>query len=324
MKNGINKWHKDSKLKINKSKISEWIDQESDPVYVEYDNDKNSKLSSTFPASPDDQLPFLQYISKIKDAKVLEFGCSNGRMVWKILLAGGKVFANDLQKNQVEKVKNLIKDRLPHKIADLETDYGNALTILERHPQIKESFDAIYSQNLIHYFDPEQVNKFCAILYDSLKPGGKVHLTGAHIYGIVSNLYNYYLTNKIEKEIVRSSLKEEFIPNIISIYEETGYYYLKPDDKYGFIKPLPNDRIDHGLIHNSFTNEILKKALEANNFQIVSLICLDTFGIESKCYDNISVINFEDRYENIIFNSQQVHIVAMKPLGNDPQQHDEL
>ncbi len=313
---------------IKKKDVRHWIEKETDPIEVIQEKGLHSKFAVTFGHMPASQISLLKYIHTLEQPNVIELGCSSGRMAWKILLAGGKIFANDLHGNQVHKAKKFVHDKIPHKITYLTIDSGDALSVIERNHAIEESFHIVLSQNLIHYLTPQNYISFTQMAHNLLLPGGKLYLTGQHIYACISDLYKGYFNQYPDHEESLQSLFRNSIIDSMTLYSNSGHYFLKRNISFDYISALDKD-INYEYLINAFDSNYLRKSLEKAGFQIESYMCLDRYGDESECYDNLSesiekIFHLDDK---TLIKSAFVVVEAMKLSGEliaDSDHQDDL
>lgn len=138
----------------------------------------------TLPTKPDLEIPFLLFVKyKSKDSPVntLELGCSEGLVSTKVpfcLNNPGKHLGIDLSEDALKQANSYAKQMLdPFKLKNtcsfLKMD---CLKILEKAPKYRKKLTAIYSQNLIHFFNPAKTMEFFSIVDQLLAPGGKAFI----------------------------------------------------------------------------------------------------------------------------------------------------
>lgn len=113
------------------------------------------------------ELPFLQFvheISKNKNPVVLEIAASHGLVTWKIPYTfekGGTVYANELSSiilnNEFDALMSvrLNDDNLSQMVHKIP---GDCFNIPSEHPKLIGQVDAIFVQNLEHFFNPVLCN----------------------------------------------------------------------------------------------------------------------------------------------------------------------
>ncbi len=111
----------------------------------------------------------------------MEIAAAIGLVTWKIPLAfeqTGKVYANELS-SKVEKTFDQVLNRrleqelqgVVHKIP------GDCFNIPQNHPGLLGKVDAIFVQNLEHFFNPIQHQEFLNLLEKLLTDSGRAFLT---------------------------------------------------------------------------------------------------------------------------------------------------
>lgn len=139
------------------------------------------------------ELPFLQYvkeISKHKEVTTLEIAAGVGSVSWKVPLTFGKKgthYVNDLVHSRI--IKKRISSRLARlkkamqapktnfmKSIKIKIMPGNCFDILDKHPELKGKIDVIYVQNLEHFLNPIEHQKFLTLIGELLAPDGYAFL----------------------------------------------------------------------------------------------------------------------------------------------------
>lgn len=145
----------------------------------------NRHFGKTFPALKSVQLPFLQFVheaSQVKSPIVLEIACSYGLVTWKIPYCfekNGIVYANELSSVMLNTdFDTLIEHRcqengLHHLFQKLP---GSCFNIIVEHPELIGQVDAIFAQNLEHFFNPVQHQEFLTLLSTLLTKSGRAFL----------------------------------------------------------------------------------------------------------------------------------------------------
>lgn len=325
MSKAIEKWLNPYN-KVIANKVATWIKSEHiEKAYFGY----------THHPLPAVQIPFLQAVKAHgHDPKVLEIGASTGRVVYKTLLAGGEVVANDIHKPDLETLTKFVHENMDDLSQRLTIDHGDVLTITSRHHEFVEKFDFIYAQNVMHVFRPTDVSKFISVVYDLLKPGGTAYITVSHVYGVISNQYQGYLKqleNAPQKHQIIYDMLQLKLDDLHTIYSDEGNYFFKPHPQAGFEQAEPDDEIGDDKALNFFSSEMLKDLFVKSGFLVEDLFCMTGFGLKSKCYDDMSAITLpkseefssEQIYSDVFSASSHVSIVVRKP-GTVNQPNTEL
>jgi len=146
----------------------------------------NRFFGKTFPSMWGIELPFLQFVnqqSRGKSVKTLEVAAGAGFVSWKVPFAfegDGLHLATDLSESMIYgPFKDTIskrldgtdlKDKLQAKVCDI-------FDLLTKFPELEGTFDAIYVQNLEHFFNPIKHQEFLKIISRLLTNGGKAFLS---------------------------------------------------------------------------------------------------------------------------------------------------
>lgn len=137
----------------------------------------------TLPTKPNIENPFLNYV-KEKSASgainTMEFGCSIGCVSLKVpfcFQGPGMHIGIDLSEEAIRAAKasmGLLSDHgLKKSCAFLPM---NCFKILDKAPQYTGKITSIFSQNLIHFFNPAQVHQFFSNIAELLVPGGRAYI----------------------------------------------------------------------------------------------------------------------------------------------------
>lgn len=138
-----------------------------------------------FPYLPAVQQPVLEEISERtqngETLDVLEIGSGHGRMVWKLLLAGANVWANELSTEMMKDggtFDQYIDNRIPKNLKKNLTKHVGSCFNLEKELSTKHgAFDYLYVQCVEHFMHPAEHARFMDLVRLFLKPGGKAVLT---------------------------------------------------------------------------------------------------------------------------------------------------
>jgi predicted O-methyltransferase YrrM len=135
----------------------------------------------TFYTIPSIELPFLQYVAGLTDPITVEFGAAIGLVSWKLtwaLRGNGRHIANDISRAALEQF-TAAKGALESFGADksvVEVDCGDVFGFLNRHPGLKGKVNAVFMQNVEHFFNPCQHQNFLRLLSELLADGGQAFL----------------------------------------------------------------------------------------------------------------------------------------------------
>jgi len=199
---------------------------------------------------------FLDYVKHLFSPTVLDIGAAYGLTTSiPALTAGAFVVANDLDTTHLD----VLKSKAPAHLLDHLTLCAG------KFPQeidfSSNNFDAIVMLQVLHFLKAEEIEQGIPLLYDWLKPGGKVFLTVISPYiGVLRDFLPVYQARKEQKiswpgqvENIKeycnhpcTSLNPDFIhvfePDILEkIFlkvgfnvEKVGFYPIHPDAEPDF------------------------------------------------------------------------------------------
>lgn len=157
-------------------------------------NDNDTRyFGKNFPIMAIPQLAFLQTVRQYcmthkKPAVVMEIGAGNGFFAYKIALALGNYgtcIINDLSEYEIKNIQALfgkMKQQIPLNNDNVIFDIGDAVSILDRCPNLEGTVNLCYVQNVEHFMNPIQHQSFLKTVLKFLAPGGKVFCTANTIY----------------------------------------------------------------------------------------------------------------------------------------------
>jgi len=131
------------------------------------------------------ELPFLKFVrdlSQEKHVQTLEIGGGLSLVLWKLPFAfseehGGQHHFNELSREMVGKFTGALLDQRFSSKSDLRKNIsivpGDCFRVLS---DLFGIIDAVYVQNLEHYFSPKQHQEFMDLIEKLLVPGGKAFL----------------------------------------------------------------------------------------------------------------------------------------------------
>ncbi len=132
-----------------------------------------------------------------------------GLVSWKVPYAfehGGTHYANELSLTEMNSHFDMIIDAFVS--SDLKSSIvkipGSCFNISTTHPELGESIDALYAQNLEHFFNPMEHYLFLELVADLLAPGGYAFLCAQSFrFGIdtthpLRELYNRYKLGNVK------------------------------------------------------------------------------------------------------------------------------
>lgn len=167
-----------------------------------------------FPTQAAIELPFLQRVhsvSLVKKAITLEMAAASGLVSWKVPYAfernNGEHYANELSSKMLKNLDTTLNERIsdPRLRDSIVIVPGSCFSILNQHPELRESVDAIYVQYLEHFFNPFEHALFLELLADLLAPGGCAYLCALSFsFGTDAThpLYKLYQEQKEKGEVI--------------------------------------------------------------------------------------------------------------------------
>lgn len=301
------------------------------PVEIVYGDDATS--SKTFHILPYIQFPFLKDVSETyqnkHETEVIELGASTGIVAWKALLTGANVTLNDIQNNVLDKAGVFIKNYLPTEYSDhLTIIQGSALTLLELNPENRNKFDFVYSQNLIHFFIPDDCNKFARIIWDLLKQNGKAYITAQTIIG--NNAFAQMDCTKIVAKYKQSCENQRitFTHLFKSMFDTNNKFpsfikttFLENGNIESISRATPSEQ---SLKKQSTTTthfmfeEPLKKIFQDYGFRINNITCGDIDGKPTICI--MDALKNNDM--GALFKAHSISIVAEKIVEISGQDYE--
>lgn len=126
-------------------------------------------------ASPALDYATSSFIKFAQNKKVLEVGGAYGFVMYEVLKNYPETVyhINDLDERHLYlSANNLQNQQIPLKILENQTRFisGNIANI-----DIKDRYDAILIARVLHFMNPEELDKTISNLYKTLKPGGRVY-----------------------------------------------------------------------------------------------------------------------------------------------------
>ena len=278
----------------------------------------------TFPTIASIELPFLRHVSGLSKSGIspltLEIAGAFGLVSWKMPFAfGGKGthVVNELSQKAVDGLRVMLSNRLPGELAKtVEIDQGDCFDILARQPKLRGSVNAIFVQNLEHFFNPNQHQRFLALVNELLAEGGQAYLCShSFVFGIDGNhpLYKLHRERKAIKDIYPGFYKcdvtfEQFKGSPLQRGETTMSNTERPDDDAevtkvnisketigwsslpGTGKPTDVLKITQQIVSNAFSPSIYRAAIgQIPTLEVVDAFFVDTNGYRAeKWRENIS------------------------------------
>lgn len=262
------------------------------------------KFGKTFQTLAGAELPFLQFVhetSKTKAPVVLEIAAARGLVTWKIpycFETTGTVYASELSSVVLDKdFKMMMRARLNEsQQALIHTLPGNCLEIAEKEPSLIGSVDAIYVQNLEHFFNPIQHQKFLTLLSTLLAPNGRAflisHTLETQLATSGNPVFELYKTHK-DQEIYPGFMKVLGISHTLLTGHLIGEYKIlkaeRPvestlcekvtlEDTIVSINGMEAHKTKEDVTSNFYTPTIYKNSIRAHP----SLSMIDTYFLSGK------------------------------------------
>ncbi|MGL4371838.1 MAG: hypothetical protein ACRCTK_04205 [Alphaproteobacteria bacterium] len=227
--------------------------------------DNTQYFGKTFPTVPF-ELEFLRHIRNILDAKkpvTLELAAAIGLVSWKATLCfgekGGTHYVNDLNFSAMERMYDALINQQLRETPCLKEMLvklpGNCFDIPQTHPHLLGTVDAIYVQNLDHFLNPADHQRYMRLLTDLLSPGGRAFLF-AHSFLFKKDdpLYKLYFERKKAEDLYPGFVKydSEFVVSTehgFQIGSSTDSNATRPADNAPFEKFDIQPPRDAGLRH---------------------------------------------------------------------------
>jgi SAM-dependent methyltransferase len=301
-----NKYQRDnSLLDLIQSYVGFLVLENTDAFKIQHltvpqDKDTKRDYGKVFHTLPDFELPFLQRVKKISEEKniiTLEIAAGLGFVSWKVPLAfkhQGHHYANDLSSKALNDVLVPLVTHRYHQLGQPELSKfitaipGSCFDILEKYPELVNKVDVIYVQNLEHFFNPKQHEKFLKLIETLLAPGGYVFLC-AHSPPVPANsYYKLFLEREAKGEIYPG-----FIQYDVSFVQHVDYT-LQIDSKFSNLvipenydiecskktlssyKESPYFHVEQRVVSNFYTPKIYRKAIENST----KLLVVDSFYMD--------------------------------------------
>ncbi len=141
--------------------------------------------------------------------RVADLGAGLGNMTWKLLAAGGRVDAFEIQEFVVQKLKTqmgglnlrFLENSPVEEILNVFSK--DVLTIQEGDPFISQ-YDVIWLGQLLHLLNPDDFQKLTGILIKMLKPGGKIFWESDTIFAVMG-VENHWMLQDAQKRAIEKS-----------------------------------------------------------------------------------------------------------------------
>lgn len=156
---------------------------------------QDARYGRTFPMNPE-LLYYAMFLAK--DETVLEIAGASGEHAAMLAYSGArKVYMNDIVPGEIKQFERL-RGQLPLLVQKkLEPILGNCLDILQLKPELEGKVGLVICNNLLHFFNDVEQEKFLDSLKKILKPGGRAIFTVNACYQDYHNksIYECYPEN---------------------------------------------------------------------------------------------------------------------------------
>ena len=211
-KYNISLWSPSRLTEEQRNKLKRNIEEENNLKIQKNETDKNLDFGLSFAGVNPAQLECLREIGRRYEQnetrpKCGDFGAGHGYMTWKMIVAGGDVFAvepqdptkADLIENVKKAVPFLKENEKIEKISRCNgsSASGNVLSF-DTCPAYREQYsgyDITWSGNLIHLFRPSEAMAYVKNLFKITKNGGYAFAT-VHTACSSKDLLSYFLERK--------------------------------------------------------------------------------------------------------------------------------
>ena len=181
--------------------ITKWLDSNAPPQLQEHvfkqassekkelvlkDQDSDNDYGYSFPGlSPSKQL-CLESIRELYDVTgkrpvVADIGAGFGTMTWKLLAAGARVDAFEIQVTTAKELQKRLEKMDPviwdgEKLANLLKVYANDVISELKKQNAEHRYDIIWCSQVLHFFTPEQMLEITSLFKKVLKPDGMIFI----------------------------------------------------------------------------------------------------------------------------------------------------
>ena len=257
------------------------------------------------------------YTATGKRPHVADIGAGFGSMTWKLLAAGAKVDAFEIQKPTAEELKRRISNINPYFWEEdnleeiLHVFPENALTTL-CNAEFNQQYDFVWIAQVLHFLTPAEIQQLSILLQVILKPGGRVFAEANAIYTFQSIDTNNCLKSAYEKTksegitspyiftinsltLINQTTHQVLHPSIVDVYNQNdmqkyniplrinayGYNYLGPVKEDLILKKfndLKQQYPGHQFVINRFHQIITLLDEETTN------LCFTQAGFDCTSY----------------------------------------
>jgi hypothetical protein len=274
-------------------------------MLVPQDKDTKRDYGKLFHTLPDIELPFLQHVKNTSQKKkhiiTLEIAAGAGFVSWKVPLAfekNGHHYANDLSSVVInswlvpiitKRYQQLSKPELSNLVTAIT---GSCFEILDKHPELVNKVDVIYVQNLEHFFNPKQHQKFLKLIETLLAPGGRAFLCAHSTQQVYTEAFHKLF---LERE-AKGEVYPGFVQYDVTFMQQGASTALINPETYNPVIPANYDiecskktlstykkgdytYATQRLVDNLFTPQIYRKAIEnSTNLLLVDSFYMDIAG----------------------------------------------
>lgn len=205
---GTNSWLPARLTNEQEANIRKIIRAEESAFIIPNPENKNYRFGRSFTIDIP-QVMCLQEICKRYELdnnirpKVADFGAGFGLMTWKIILAGGDVFAVEPQDPTRDILMKNAKQAVPflnrgETLKNVSRCSKVSVLDFDKCPAYKEKadhYDITWSGNLLHLFTPSEATAYVKNLYNITKPGGYAFAT-VHGPCISKSMLSFFLERK--------------------------------------------------------------------------------------------------------------------------------
>ncbi len=124
----------------------------------------------------------LDYAVELAPDVVLEIAGASGENLIVLGMKAKKAFMNDINSHEVFEFITLINRLPPDMREKFCAIHASCFEILKRQPDLLHRVSLILCNNLIHFFDEQQLKEYFSMVKQILEPGGRIILTVNSLY----------------------------------------------------------------------------------------------------------------------------------------------